>query len=84
MGVAKATNRGIFLNRLNQRSEVGHRLSTRIGWRVWFEFWWVCVFDGTDDKTSAVCALADVLTLDVNSITSLVVKLNQLNTNIIA
>jgi hypothetical protein len=32
----------------------------------------------------AVCALADVLTLDVNSITSLVVKLNQLNTNIIA
>jgi hypothetical protein len=33
---------------------------------------------------TAVCALADVLTLDVNSITSLVVKLNQLNTNIIA
>jgi hypothetical protein len=33
---------------------------------------------------TAVCAQADVLTLDVNSITSLVVKLNQLNTNIIA
>jgi hypothetical protein len=32
----------------------------------------------------AVCALADVLTLDVNSITSLVVKLNQVNTDIIA
>jgi hypothetical protein len=36
------------------------------------------------DAPVAVCALADVLTLDVNSITSLVVKLNQLNTNIIA